>query len=84
MKIIKLSEYNLGLGKLIDVRHPLEYQKGHDSRSINIYADTLIFNHKKYLNKNETYFIICEKGHLSKRVVTNLTFLGYNAVQVIS
>ena len=84
MRIIRLSEYNVNMGKLIDVRHPLEYNQNHDSRSINIYADKLIMNHKRYLNKNETYYIICSKGHLSKKVVINLNYLGYKAIQVIN
>lgn len=84
MQTIKLSEYNSNMGILIDVRHPIEYKVKHDPRSINIYADKLILNHKRLLDKNRTYYIICEKGHLSKRVVTNLNFLGYNAIQVLS
>ena len=84
MKTIKLSEYNENMGPLIDVRHPLEYANKHDSRSINIYADKLILNYKKLLDKNITYYIICSKGTLSKKVVHNLTYLGYNAIQVIN
>ena len=84
MQTIKLSEYNSNMGILIDVRHPLEYSKRHDPRSINIYADKLLLNYKKLLDINKTYYIICEKGHLSKRVVTNLSYLGYKVVQVLS
>ena len=82
MKSISIYDYNENMGKLIDVQHPLDYQKNHDPRSINIYADKLIMNHKRYLNKNETYYIICEKGRLSKRVVSTLSFYGYNVIQV--
>lgn len=83
MKTISIYEYNENMGKLIDVQHPLDYKKKHDPRSINIYADKLIMNHKKFLNKSERYYIVCEKGKLSKRVVTTLSFYGYNVVQVI-
>lgn len=82
MKTISIYEYNERMGKLIDVQHPIDYKKKHDPRSINIYADKLIMNHSRLLNKNERYFIICEKGRLSKRVVTMLSFYGYNVVQV--
>lgn len=82
MKSISIYEYNENMGKLIDVQHPLDYKKNHDPRSINIYADKLIMNHSRYLNKLERYYIICEKGQLSKRVVTTLTYYGYNVVQV--
>ena len=82
MKTISIYDYNTGMGQLIDVQHPLDYQKKHDPRSINIYADKLILNHKKYLNKNLTYYIICLKGQLSSRVVRTLTYYGYNVIQV--
>lgn len=82
MNIINISQYSPSLGPLIDVQHPLDYQKSHDSRSINIYADKLIMNHKKYLNKNTTYYIVCNKGVLSQKVVRNLKYFGYNVVQV--
>lgn len=82
MKTININEYNSSMGQLIDVQHPLDYQKKHDPRSINIYADKLIMNHKKYLNKNYIYYIICEKGTLSSKVVRTLTYYGYNLVQV--
>ena len=84
MKTIKLSEYNSNMGVLIDVRHPIEYKIKHDSRSINIYADKLLLNHKTLLDKEKTYYIICAKNNLSRKVVTNLSFLGYNVVQVIN
>lgn len=82
MNSISIANYNESMGLLIDVQHPLDYQKFHDPRSINIYADKLIMNHKKYLNKTSTYYIACSKGHLSQKVVRNLKYLGYNAIQV--
>lgn len=84
MKSIYLKDYNESMGILIDVRHPLEYMKSHDKRSINIYADKLIFDHKKLLDKNKTYYIMCKAGYLSRKVVSNLSFLGYNVVQVLA
>ena len=82
MKTININDYISSMGQLIDVQHPLDYQKNHDPRSINIYADKLIMNHKKYLNKTNIYYIICKKGTLSSRVVRTLTYYGYNLVQV--
>ena len=82
MRTISINEYNSNMGKLIDVRNPLDYQNYHDPRSINIYADKLILNHRKYLDKNHVYYIICEKGVLSSKVVRTLSYFGYNLVQV--
>ncbi len=84
MRTIMLSEYASYMGVLIDVRNPVEYKQSHDPRSINIYADKLIMNHKSLLNKNKTYYIVCSKGHLSKKVVHHLNYLGYDVIQVIN
>ena len=83
MKKIKLSEYDKSMGTLIDVQSPIDYQNSKINGSINIYADKLILNHNKYLNKNEAYYIVCLKGHLSKRVVQVLSYYGYNVTQVL-
>lgn len=82
MKSINIKDYQEKMGLLIDVQHPLDYKNKHDPRSINIYADKLLMNHSKYLNKQDTYYIICNKGVLSKKVVYNLTYFGYKVVQV--
>ncbi len=82
MKTISIYDYNESMGQLIDVQHPLDYAKKHDPRSINIYADRLLMNHQKYLNKLDTYYIICEKGRLSSRVVSTLSYYGYKVIRV--
>lgn len=82
MKKIKYSDYNSLMGILIDVRHPLEYKNGHDPRSINIYADKLIANHIRLLDKNKKYFIMCSKGVLSKKVVSYLDYFGYDVTWI--
>ncbi len=82
MNIIEYQNYHSSLGTLIDVQHPEDYAKSHDPRSINIYADKLLFNPKQYLDKNKPYYIMCRKGHLSKKVVRMLTYLGYNVILV--
>jgi len=83
MQTIKLYDYNPSMGKLIDVSHPLDYLKEHNNYATYIYADKLIMNHRKFLNQNDTYYIMCSKGHLSKKVVHMLSYYGYNVVQVI-
>ena len=82
MKVIEYEKYDESLGQLIDVQHPIDYEKKHDLRSINIYADKLLLNPKAYLDKNKTYYIMCRKGFLSRKVVRMLTFYGYNVVLV--
>ena len=82
MKRIKLSEFNDTMGILIDVQHPLDYQK-HPFSKINIYADKLLMNYKSCLDYQNKYYIICEKGYLSNKVVAMLEYFGYDVTQVI-
>lgn len=83
MKKIRYSDYNSSMGTLIDVQHPLDYQKDPTPQSINIYSDKLILDHHKYLEKGKKYYIICRKGFLSKKVVSTLEYFGYDVTQVI-
>ncbi len=83
MKRIKLQDYNSSLGKLIDVQHPEDYHKNPTPGSINIYVDRLLMDHQKYLEKGKKYFIICNKGFLSKKAVSMLEYFGYDVTQVI-
>lgn len=79
MKIINLKEYKPSMGILIDVRHPLDYEKEeHSVYSRNIYADKIMYNHEKYLNKQSSYFITCTRGTLSRKCVRTLEILGYD------
>lgn len=83
MKTIKLSDYNDNMGTLIDVRSPVLYNERHDYRAINIYYEKLLYQHYKYLDKDKIYYIICDNGITSKKVVYRLSILGYNLVQVV-
>lgn len=82
MKRISLEEYNPRMGILIDVQHPLDYKDNPTIGSINIYADKLLMN-PKVLDINKKYYIICNKGFLSRKVVNMLEYLGYDVTQVV-
>lgn len=77
------SEYNPSMGILIDVQHPLDYKENPTLNSKNMYADKLLMNYKTVLDKNKKYYIICNKGTLSRKVVAMLEYLGYDVTQVI-
>ncbi len=64
--------------KIIDVNNKNDYNMYHIEGSINIPYDNLINNYRYYLNKNETYYIYCKSGKLSKRAVAVLSSLGYS------
>ena len=82
MNSININNYNLSTGTLIDVRPKEEYLKKHINGSINIPYNELIFNHKKYLDRNKKYFLICSGGIKSKRATNILSVYGYNVVNV--
>ena len=83
MKKIRLEDYNPSMGILIDVQHPEDFKKNPTLNSKNIYADKLILNYKVLLDYNQKYYIICNKGFLSQKVVAMLEYFGYNVTQVI-
>lgn len=83
MKRIKLDEYDSSFGVLIDVQHPDDFLKNPTLGSINIYADKLLMNYRSLLDQKKKYYIVCNKGYLSKKVVAMLEFYGYDVTQVI-
>ena len=83
MKRIKYDDYNSNTGILIDVRNPEDYEDNPTLGSINIYADKLLMNYKTLLDPNKKYYIVCNKGYLSRKVTSVLGYLGYDVTQVI-
>lgn len=83
MKRINMQNYSPSMGTLIDVQNPIDYSNNPTPKSINIPSNKLLTNYKKLLDYNKRYYIICNKGHLSKKVVAMLEFYGYNVTQVI-
>ena len=71
------------MGILIDVRNPIDHENNPILGSINIYVDKLLMNYKTLLDPNKKYYIICDKGVLSRKVVAILEYYGYNVTQVI-
>ena len=63
--------------KIIDVSEKYIYELNHLQGSVNIPYNELLNNYRKYLNKNESYYLYCKSGKLSKRAVMVLSSLGY-------
>jgi len=67
---------------IIDIRSNQSYNNNHIPNAKNIPSQTLINNPSKYLEKDKTYYLYCQKGTSSIRVCSFLTNLGYNVINV--
>ncbi len=72
----------VGKADIIDVREEYEYAMGYVPTAKNIPVNEIANNHSKYLDKNKTYYIICQSGSRSMQVCVYLKQLGYNVVNV--
>ena len=73
----KLNNINL-----IDIRSIEKYNNGHIKGAVNIIGEQLILNPNRYLNKNNKYYIYCQKGIQSRRVCQILKNMGYDVINV--
>ena len=65
---------------IIDLQSKNDYNVNHIKGAINIPYSELLYNYRKYLNKNDLYILYCKKGRLSLKMKTMLSYLGYNVV----
>ena len=64
-----------------NLENQIDYQKKHHPDSINIPYEKLMLNHKTLLDKNKSYYIVCNKGTKSRKAVSILEFYGYDVTQ---
>lgn len=83
-KVVNVNDMDdlLGSVELIDIREPYEYQSGTLKTAKNIPMGNLLNTPEKYLNKNKTYYIMCQSGGRSTRTCRYLTKQGYDVVNV--
>lgn len=67
---------------IIDIRDKQKYNNGHIMNANNIFFNDLLINYKKYLSKNDRYYIYCQKGNQSKLICKILDNLGYSVVNI--
>jgi rhodanese-related sulfurtransferase len=72
----------LGSIELIDIREPYEYKSGTLKTAKNIPMGNLLNEPEKYLNKDKTYYIMCQSGGRSGRTCHYLKKQGYDVVNV--
>lgn len=68
---------------VIDIRDIEKFNGSHIMGAHNIPMIKLLSDYSKYLDKNKVYYIYCQKGITSIRVVGFLRKQGYNVYNVI-
>ncbi len=79
IKYYKISDKT----KIIDIRSSLDYAENNIPGSINVPRLILMSNPDLYMNKHDSYYLICDKGTLSLSCSKILNALGYNCYSVI-
>ena len=67
LESISVAELNNKIN-IIDIRSVEKYNNNHIEGAINIPFDKLLMNPNKYLKKNETYYIYCQRGIQSRKM----------------
>ena len=84
MNSISVDELrSLSSVNVIDIRSEEKYNDNHILNAYNIPFNKLVSFPEKYLDKNNIYYIYCQKGMRSKQVCSILSIKGYNVVDII-
>jgi len=68
---------------IIDIREPYELKQIPFEGARNIPMNILVEFHQEFLNKEDTYYILCHHGRRSYVVTEHLQKLGYKVINVI-
>lgn len=72
----------IGKVDIIDIREPYEYRSGSLKTAKNIPMGSLINEPDRYLNKDKTYYIMCQSGGRSGRTCRVLLKQGFHVINV--
>lgn len=67
---------------IVDIRSIQSYNNNHIPNSINIPFEKILINPSNYLDKNQIYYIYCQKGISSKNLCDVLVKSGYSVFSV--
>lgn len=83
-EVIHVNELDQLIGsiELIDIREPYEYASGSIKSAKNIPMGQLLSSADKYLNKENTYYIMCQSGGRSRNTTRLLSKQGYQVIDV--
>jgi rhodanese-related sulfurtransferase len=81
---VNVNDLDKLIGKisLIDIREPYEYESGNIKTAKNIPMGNLLNETDKYLDKQKTYYIMCQSGARSMRTTRMLSNKGYHVINV--
>lgn len=68
---------------IIDIRTSIEFNEYNIDGSINISRLKLLGNPDNYMNKEEEFYLICNKGEVSLSCSKILNALGYRCYSII-
>ena len=68
--------------QVIDIREPFELKELPFDGARNIPTNILVMFHEEFLNKEDTYYILCHHGQRSYQVTELLQRLGYSVINV--
>lgn len=68
---------------VIDLRSNVDFNSGSFKNAKNISSIGLLLNTKKFLNKQDTYYLICYSGNTSSNATMILSKKGYKVINVI-
>ncbi len=81
---ITVSDFlKLNNPNVIDIRIPQKFNDNHIPGALNINANQLMDNPEKFLNRNLTYYIYCQKGTSSRTLAQVLRVKGYQVFNII-
>ena len=77
-------DYNEIINKknIIDIRCSLDYNEKHIKESINVPKMLLLSNPSKYLNKENEFYLLCDKGKVSLPCSKILNALDYKCFSI--
>ena len=67
---------------IIDVRTKAEFDTGSMPGAKNIEMNGIVLNTEMFLDKEKTYYILCQSGGRSSMVCDNLSKKGYNVINI--
>ncbi len=67
---------------IIDIRSNQSYNNNHIPGAVNVSYEKLLVSPEQYLKTGVTYYIYCQKGITSKKLVSILNRMGYRTVSI--